>query len=111
MVERKHIDAWANQHGIALNDEARADLQFMFSEADEVADTGGYERGFDDGKAEGACEAIDEADAQIANFQSNIAIALELIDCDRTAAKVYLDRAYIGLSLQLPKSKDVSCLL
>lgn len=105
------IDEWIKESGAALDDAQCNRLFRMVEMVSDDAYSDGEEQGLEDGKAEGRREAQGEVDDAIAEFQQQIETALSLIDTDRAAAKVYLDRAYNGLSLSIPKQGETPCLL
>lgn len=69
---------------LALEGSDQADVLRIIRAATEEARTTGYDEGYDDGK--------DEAEEPDDAWLSDLETGLRLIDTDRTAAKVYLDR-------------------
>lgn len=105
------IDKWIEESGAALDDAQRNRLFYMVEKVSDDAYSDGYEEGESDGKASVMRDAEEIAEQTIDEYTSNIETALGLIDADRAAAKVYLDRAYNGLSFILPKKEAAPCLL
>ncbi len=105
------IDEWIRESGATLDGAQSNRLFRMVEKLSDDAYADGEEQGLEDGKASVMRDAEEIAEQAIDEFKDEIETALSLIDTDREAAKVYLDRAYNGLSFTLPKKEAAPCLL
>ncbi len=85
------IDRWIKKYGVTINETALDDLLHIASDAH----TDGYNDGFEDGFDEANGNEIDP------DILDDLETAMQLIDTDRAAARVYLDRIVNGLSLSI----------